>query len=40
MIGYDLGFHDPAHFSKIFKASYGQPPGAYRQQASECTVRQ
>lgn len=34
------GFDDAAHFSKIFKASYGQPPGAYRQQASECTVRQ
>ena len=25
------GFEDPAHFSKIFKASYGHPPGAYRQ---------
>jgi len=24
------GFADPAHFSKIFKASYGEPPGAYR----------
>lgn len=24
------GFDDAAHFSKIFKASYGQPPGAYR----------
>ena len=24
------GFEDPAHFSKIFKASYGEPPGAYR----------
>jgi AraC-like DNA-binding protein len=34
------GFDDAAHFSKIFKASYGQPPGAYRQQASECTVHQ
>jgi len=34
------GFDDAAHFSKIFKASYGQPPGAYRRQASECTVRQ
>jgi AraC-like DNA-binding protein len=25
------GFEDPAHFSKIFKASFGEPPGAYRQ---------
>ncbi len=25
------GFEDPAHFSKIFKASFGDPPGAYRQ---------
>jgi AraC-like DNA-binding protein len=24
------GFEDPAHFSKIFKASYGDPPGVYR----------
>jgi AraC-like DNA-binding protein len=24
------GFADPAHFSKIFKASYGEPPGQYR----------
>ncbi len=24
------GFDDPAHFSKIFKACYGEPPGAYR----------
>ena len=27
------GFDDPAHFSKIFKASYGEPPGQYRQRA-------
>jgi AraC-like DNA-binding protein len=27
------GFEDAAHFSKIFKASYGEPPGAYRQRA-------
>jgi len=25
------GFGDPAHFSKIFKAAYGAPPGQYRQ---------
>ncbi len=24
------GFTDPAHFSKVFKASFGEPPGAYR----------
>jgi AraC-like DNA-binding protein len=24
------GFEDPAHFSKVFKASYGEPPGQYR----------
>jgi len=24
------GFDDAAHFSKIFKACYGEPPGAYR----------
>jgi AraC-like DNA-binding protein len=24
------GFADPAHFSKLFKASYGEPPGQYR----------
>jgi transcriptional regulator GlxA family with amidase domain len=27
------GFEDPAHFSKVFKASFGEPPGAYRQHA-------
>jgi AraC-like DNA-binding protein len=27
------GFADPAHFSKIFKASYGEPPGQYRHRA-------
>jgi transcriptional regulator GlxA family with amidase domain len=35
------GFDDAAHFSKIFKACYGEPPGAYRQRAStECPVRE
>ncbi len=28
------GFGDPAHFSKIFKAAYGEPPGEYRRQAA------
>ena len=42
------GFDDPAHFSKIFKAAYGEPPGKYRHRAHawlgpvppECTVTQ
>ena len=37
VIARSWGFDDAAHFSKIFKASYGQPPGAYR---DTCTVRQ
>jgi AraC-like DNA-binding protein len=28
------GFEDPAHFSKIFKASYGDPPAAYRRRGT------
>jgi AraC-like DNA-binding protein len=28
------GFGDPAYFSKVFKASYGEPPGQYRQRAA------
>jgi AraC-like DNA-binding protein len=27
------GFGDPAYFSKVFKASYGEPPGQYRLRA-------
>ncbi|MGE5286103.1 MAG: helix-turn-helix domain-containing protein, partial [Micromonosporaceae bacterium] len=27
------GFDDAAHFNKIFKATYGVPPGQYRQLA-------
>jgi AraC-like DNA-binding protein len=27
------GFDDAAHFSKVFKASYGEPPTAYRRRA-------
>jgi AraC-like DNA-binding protein len=34
------GFDDPAHFSKIFKASYGEPPGQYRQRADADDRRQ
>ena len=29
-IAYDWGFKDPAHFSRAFKARYGEPPSAYR----------
>lgn len=29
-IGYDLGFRDPAYFSRFFAARVGRPPGAYR----------
>ena len=28
------GFDDAAHFSKIFKAAYGAPPGRYRQRSA------
>lgn len=28
------GFDDQSHFSKIFKAAYGVPPGAYRSTAA------
>jgi transcriptional regulator GlxA family with amidase domain len=29
------GFDDAAHFSKIFKATYGAPPGQYRRQVAD-----
>jgi AraC-like DNA-binding protein len=29
-IAYDWGFKDPAHFSRAFKARYGESPSAYR----------
>ncbi|UJQ94119.1 helix-turn-helix domain-containing protein [Mariluticola halotolerans] len=29
-IGYDLGFDDPAYFSRFFSQRVGAPPGAYR----------
>ncbi|MYM56409.1 helix-turn-helix domain-containing protein [Thalassovita mangrovi] len=29
-IGYELGFDDPAYFSRFFSQRVGQPPGAYR----------
>jgi YesN/AraC family two-component response regulator len=30
-IGYDLGFHDPAHFSKFFKTNTGMVLNGFRQ---------
>ena len=33
------GFEDPAHFSKIFKASYGEPPGQYRRRGEAAGAR-
>ena len=32
------GFEDPAHFSKIFKASYGEPPGTYRRRGEAAAL--
>ncbi len=29
-IGYELGFNEPAHFSKFFKNQVGTPPGTYK----------
>ena len=31
-IGYRLGFDDPSHFSKRFRAARGLAPSAYRRQ--------
>ena len=33
------GFEDPAHFSKIFKATYGEPPGQYRRRGEPAAAR-
>ena len=30
-VGYDLGFDDPAYFSRFFSNRVGQPPGQYRE---------
>ena len=32
-LAYDLGFNDPAHFSKFFRTGTGQSPSAYRVKA-------
>src|SRR5215471_8854346 len=32
------GFEDPAHFSKIFKATYGEPPGQYRRRGEAAAL--
>jgi AraC-like DNA-binding protein len=37
-IAYDWGFKDPAHFSRAFKARYGESPSAY-QRGSEIVKR-
>src|SRR5262245_53607288 len=29
-IAWDRGFASPAHFSRVFRAAYGHPPGTYR----------
>ena len=29
-IGYEIGFHDPAYFSRFFRARAGMPPGEWR----------
>lgn len=33
-IGYELGFEDPAYFSRFFSQRVGRPPGAYRDENS------
>jgi AraC-like DNA-binding protein len=33
-IGYDVGFKDSAHFSRAFKAKFGESPSAYRASAT------
>jgi AraC-like DNA-binding protein len=34
------GFDDPAHFSKIFKAVYGEPPGEHRRRAEQARAQE
>ena len=34
-IAYDLGFSDPAHFSRVFTKGTGTPPKLFRKMVSE-----
>ncbi len=34
-IGYELGFSDPAHFSRVFARGIGLPPRAFRQRMEQ-----
>ena len=34
-IGYEVGYHDPAYFSRVFRSATGQPPGLWRLQNAE-----
>ncbi len=34
-IGYELGFSDPAHFSRVFTRGIGMPPRAFRQRMEQ-----
>ncbi|WP_246139489.1 helix-turn-helix domain-containing protein [Phaeobacter marinintestinus] len=36
-IGYELGFADPAHFSRVFSTGTGQPPRQFRKRMEEQT---
>jgi len=29
-VAYEVGFRDPAYFSRVFKKQYGQPPAKWR----------
>lgn len=36
-VGFELGFEDPAYFSRFFSQRVGMPPGAYRER-SKCQI--
>jgi AraC family transcriptional activator of pobA len=38
-IGYEIGFHDPAYFSRFFRARTGLPPGEWRTGQAEGPAR-